>query len=105
MGDNSNNKPINQYPYTGNNSNCIEPLERPVLPWLRESRPSVVSSKTCSSVDASSLHFVKRNQPDPNIKRKQRWTKHKWWLLFSNTMVTKKKQMLFDRHFLSNNSK
>lgn len=62
-------------------------LPEPVLPWMKsESRNSLGSSR--SSVDATSLHIMKRQTPDnPNTKKKQRWTKHKWWLLLSNTVV------------------
>lgn len=60
-------------------------LPEPVLPWMKsESRQSLGSR---SSVDTTSLHVVKRYTPDPAIKKKQRWTKHKWWLLLSNTLV------------------
>jgi hypothetical protein len=66
-----------QSPFMGD----FEPLERPVLPWLKSTTDRV------PSLDTSDLHLVKRNPPDPNIKRKQRWTKHKVWLLLSNTVV------------------
>lgn len=60
-------------------------LPEPVLPWMKsESRQSLGSR---SSVDTTSLHVMKRQMPDPAIKKKQRWSKHKWWLLFSNTVV------------------
>lgn len=60
-------------------------LPEPVLPWMKsESRQSIGSR---NSVDTTSLHVVKRYAPDPAIKKKQRWTKHKWWLLLSNTLV------------------
>lgn len=62
-------------------------LPEPVLPWMKsESRQSIGSR---NSVDTTSLHVVKRYAPDPAIKKKQRWTKHKWWLLVSNTLVIK----------------
>lgn len=61
-------------------------LQEPVLPWMKsESRQSLGSR---SSIDATSLHIVKRQFPDPSVKKKQRWSKHKWWLLLSNTLVT-----------------
>ncbi|KAI8355146.1 hypothetical protein BD560DRAFT_407306 [Blakeslea trispora] len=61
-------------------------LREPVLPWMKsESRQSIGSQR--SSVDASSLHIMKRQIPDTTTKKKQRWTKHKWWLLLSNTLV------------------
>ena len=60
-------------------------LPEPVLPWMKsESRQSIGSH---TSVDTTSLHVMKRQMPDPAIKKKQRWSKHKWWLLFSNTVV------------------
>ncbi|CAO3643481.1 unnamed protein product [Mucor hiemalis] len=62
-------------------------LPEPVLPWMKsESRQSFGSSSR-NSVDTASLHMVKRYAPDPAIKKKQRWTKHKWWLLLSNTLL------------------
>ena len=51
-----------------------------------ESRQSFGSSSR-NSVDTASLHVVKRYAPDPAIKKKQRWTRHKWWLLLSNTLL------------------
>jgi hypothetical protein len=64
-------------------------LPEPVLPWMKsESRNSLGSR---SSVDTTSLHIMKRQTPDTtNTKKKQRWTKHKWWLLLSNTLVKRK---------------
>lgn len=65
--------------------NPQDELPEPVLPWMKsESRQSLGSR---NSVDTTSLHVVKRFAPDPAIKKKQRWTKHKWWLLLSNTLV------------------
>lgn len=72
-----------------------EELPEPVLPWMKsESRQSLggnngsVVSSSRNSVDTTSLHIVKRYAPDPAIKKKQRWTSHKWWLLLSNTLVS-----------------
>ncbi|KAI8977878.1 tetraspanin Tsp2 [Pilobolus umbonatus] len=60
-------------------------LPEPVLPWMKsESRNSLGSR---SSIDGASLHVMKRYTPDPNLKKKQRWTKHKWWLLLSNSLL------------------
>lgn len=57
-------------------------LEQPVLPWMKsESRNSI------QSVDTNSLHVMKRLVPN-NLNKKKRWSKHKWWLLLTNTMVT-----------------
>ncbi|RCI03704.1 hypothetical protein CU098_010512 [Rhizopus stolonifer] len=54
-------------------------LQEPVLPWMKtESR---------QSLDTTSLHIMKRQLDDPSVKKKQRWSKHKWWLLLSNTML------------------
>jgi hypothetical protein len=65
-----------------------EDLPEPVLPWMKsESRQSIGGSSSRSSVDTTSLHVVKRYAPDPAIKKKQRWTRHKWWLLLSNSLV------------------
>lgn len=56
-------------------------LEQPVLPWMKsESRNSM------QSIDTTSLHMMKRLVPN-DLQKKKRWSRHKWWLLFSNTMV------------------
>jgi hypothetical protein len=59
----------------------------PVLPWVPNSDPSSIRS----SVDASSLHVMKRFQAntDDQTKKKGRWTVHKWWMLVSNTIVSR----------------
>lgn len=57
-------------------------LQQPVLPWMKsESRNSM------QSVDTTSLHVMKRLVPD-DLNKKKRWSKHKWWLLLTNTIVT-----------------
>ncbi|KAI7871529.1 tetraspanin Tsp2 [Spinellus fusiger] len=56
------------------------------MPWMKsESNTSLGGAR--QSVDTASLHVVKRFAPDPNIKKKQRWTPHKWWLLIANTVL------------------
>lgn len=59
----------------------------PVLPWV----PNSDSSSIRNSVDASSLHVMKRFQAntDDQSKKKGRWTVHKWWMLVSNTIVSR----------------
>lgn len=65
----------------------VEDLPEPVLPWMRsESRHSFGASSR-SSVESNSLHVMKRYVPDPDQKKRQIWTKRKWWILFSNTLV------------------
>ncbi|KAI8098824.1 tetraspanin Tsp2 [Halteromyces radiatus] len=61
-------------------------LPEPVLPWMRSESRQSLGGVSQSSVDAASLHVVKRFVPD-TIKKKQRWTLHKWWLLLSNTVL------------------
>ncbi|KAJ2955424.1 hypothetical protein NQZ79_g8574 [Umbelopsis isabellina] len=57
--------------------------EPPVLPWVRNSE-----SRQSQSLDASSLHVMKRYNPsDEQVKKKARWTVHKWWMLVSNTLL------------------
>ncbi|KAI9012552.1 tetraspanin Tsp2 [Phycomyces nitens] len=65
----------------------VEDLPEPVLPWMKSESRQSLGGASRNSVDTASLHVVKRYAPDPNIKRKQRWTPHKWWLLFSNTAL------------------
>ena len=68
--------------------NSIDHLPTPpVLPWVPNSDPSSIRS----SVDASSLHVMKRFQAktDDQTKKKGRWTVHKWWMLVSNTIVSR----------------
>lgn len=60
-------------------------LPEPILPWMKSESRQSLGSRT--SVDTASLHVVKRQFPNPSVKKKQRWSKHKWWLLFSNTLV------------------
>ncbi|KAI9263700.1 hypothetical protein BY458DRAFT_438650 [Sporodiniella umbellata] len=55
-------------------------LQRPVLPWMR-------TESFMSNNSMESLHTMKRQWIDPTLKKKQRWSKHKWWLLFSNTLL------------------
>ncbi|EPB84402.1 hypothetical protein HMPREF1544_08839 [Mucor circinelloides 1006PhL] len=62
-----------------------EDLPEPVLPWMKSESRQSLGSRT--SVDTTSLHVMKRQMPDPAVKKKQRWSKHKWWLLFSNTIL------------------
>jgi len=62
-----------------------EDLPEPVLPWMKSESRQSLGSRT--SVDTTSLHVMKRQMPDPAVKKKQRWSKHKWWLLVSNTIV------------------
>lgn len=62
-------------------------LPEPVLPWMRSDSRQSLGGTTQSSVDATSLHIVKRHVPETLNKKKQRWTLHKWWLLFSNSVV------------------
>lgn len=62
-------------------------LPEPVLPWMRSDSRQSLGGTTQSSVDAASLHIVKRHVPETLNKKKQRWTLHKWWLLFSNSVV------------------
>ncbi|KAI7884791.1 tetraspanin Tsp2 [Lichtheimia hyalospora FSU 10163] len=65
----------------------VEDLPEPVLPWMRsESRHSFGASSR-SSVESNSLHVMKRYVPDPDQKKRQIWTKRKWWILFSNTLL------------------
>lgn len=75
-------------PQTSQNSSLRDgDLPEPVLPWLKsESRQSLGSQ---SSVDTSGLHTVKRNAITSAQQgtKKKRWTKHKWWMLLSNTVV------------------
>ncbi|RCH98811.1 hypothetical protein CU097_012488 [Rhizopus azygosporus] len=60
-------------------------LPEPILPWMKSESRQSLGSRT--SVDTASLHVVKRQFPNPSVKKKQRWSKHKWWLLFSNTLL------------------
>jgi hypothetical protein len=77
----------NPRPYDSYESFPINGLQEPVLPWMKsESRQSLGSR---SSLDTTSLHIMKGQFPDPSAKKKQRWSKHKWWLLLSNTLVKK----------------
>ncbi|KAH8552535.1 tetraspanin Tsp2 [Umbelopsis sp. PMI_123] len=58
----------------------------PVLPWI----PNSERSSFRTSVDASSLHVMKRFNPstvDNQTKKRRRWTVHKWWMLVSNTIL------------------
>ncbi|KAI8885158.1 hypothetical protein K501DRAFT_246548 [Backusella circina FSU 941] len=69
-------------------NNSAGDLPEPVLPWLKsESRQSLRSQS--SSVDTSGLHTVKRNAITSAQQgtKKKRWTKHKWWMLLSNTLL------------------
>lgn len=76
-----------QYDSWESSNNQSDQLPEPVLPWMKsESRQSFGSSSR-TSLDTASLHVVKRYAPDPAIKKKQRWTKHKWWLLLANSLV------------------
>ena len=75
----------------------VEDLPEPVLPWMKsESRQSFGASSR-SSVESGSLHVVKRYQPDPDQKKRQIWTARKWWILFSNTLVTKRQKLFEDQ--------
>lgn len=72
----------------------VEDLPEPVLPWMRsESRQSFGGMSGRSSVESGSIHVVKRYQPDPSMKKKQRWTVHKWWLFLTNTLVSQSGQL------------
>lgn len=61
-------------------------LPEPVLPWMRSESRQSLGGMSQSSVDAASLHVVKRYNDD-TPKKKQRWTLHKWWLLLSNSVL------------------
>ncbi|KAI8376262.1 uncharacterized protein BYT42DRAFT_498112 [Radiomyces spectabilis] len=62
-------------------------LSGPVLPWMKTESRSSFGASSRTSLDTSSFHVVKRYAPDPSLKKKQRWTAHKWWLLLSNTIL------------------
>lgn len=73
----------------------IDDLQEPVLPWMQganASRQSIGSFMTRSSLDSNareSLHVVKRYQRELDEGRKnKRWTKFKWWLLMTNSLVS-----------------
>ncbi|GAB5590825.1 hypothetical protein Unana1_05725 [Umbelopsis nana] len=61
----------------------------PVLPWVSSAEPATASMR--NSVDTSSLHVVKRynatTDDQTKVKKKARWTVHKWWMLVSNTFL------------------
>ncbi|CAO3598982.1 unnamed protein product [Absidia cylindrospora] len=61
-------------------------LPEPVLPWMRSESRQSLGGVSQSSVDATGLHVMKHHVPD-TMKKKQRWTLHKWWLLFSNSVL------------------
>lgn len=53
-------------------------LEQPTLPWM----------KSENNTSNTSLHTMKRTTDDDEGKKKRRrWSKHKWWLFLSNTLV------------------
>ncbi|ORX62997.1 hypothetical protein DM01DRAFT_1331094 [Hesseltinella vesiculosa] len=62
-------------------------LPEPVLPWMRSESRNSLGGTSQLSVDAASLHAVKRYIPEQINTKRQRWTLHKWWLLFSNTLL------------------
>lgn len=66
----------------------VEDLPEPVLPWMRSESRNSFGNMSRSSVESGSLHVVKRFVPDASMKKKQRWTFHKWWLLLANTLVS-----------------
>ncbi|KAI8334741.1 tetraspanin Tsp2 [Chlamydoabsidia padenii] len=69
-----------------NNETTIDDLPEPVLPWMRSESRQSLGGISQTSVDTASLHVVKRHVPE-TIKKKQRWTLHKWWLLLSNSVL------------------
>ncbi|OZJ06427.1 hypothetical protein BZG36_00460 [Bifiguratus adelaidae] len=75
-------------------------LPEPVMPWLRSEAGSRPTSPgmgpgylhspwrdSMASISGSSLHVVKRFPEAPGLKKRMRWTKHKWLLLFANTLL------------------
>ncbi|CAO3679013.1 unnamed protein product [Rhizopus stolonifer] len=65
---------------TSHQSRLDNDLQRPVLPWMH-------TESLASHNSLESLHTMKRQWVDPSLKKKQRWSKHKWLLLFSNTLL------------------
>ena len=70
-------------------------LPRPILPWLpstdnvnRRPAASTLSHNSLGSTATGSVHLIKRYVPD-NPERKMLWSTFKWWIILSNTLVSK----------------